>query len=210
VSRNVNNSLDALTSGNMQMFLQRLAWKELWEYLPLEEQLQCITDFIHAHLAEINRKCHVKVIPHSSFVTKTPLKGHADLDIDLIIPEDFMIWDGQKIGEYLEKDAFGKKIIFTVQCLKSVLEMMWKRLSDENKGNPNSKLLLASKWFKLSKDMSLFTHSIAAWTREAIPGIAEGQRVATEAVPQRRTHVNAAREAAMRTQSVDHAASDSH
>jgi hypothetical protein len=45
-------------------------------------------------------------------------------------------------------------------------------------------------------------------TMQAIRTPHNGQRVATEVVPQRRTYANAAREAATRTQSVDHAASD--
>jgi hypothetical protein len=175
----------ALTTGDDCTFLSNLAAKELWDYSPLEVVLRYITELVRTRMADQvgphnpeNRECRVQVIPRGSFVSKTALHGHADLDIDLVIPDDFVIKvvDGisYQIGDFLGRD--GEKIIFEQARLKEALQLVWSLLSDLSAGLPVwHDIVVANNWLELRRSADDFTRSIDARTKALITGIADEQ-----------------------------------
>jgi hypothetical protein len=97
------------------------------------------------------------------------LIGSADLDIDIIIPDDYPIHlpSGQDvpIGKFLVMDQFDEKILFDSNALKAALQTIWAKLDDIKAGNT---LVVDAKnkagtWLKLTRDPAEFTRSIPGW-----------------------------------------------
>jgi hypothetical protein len=182
-----DEALKALKSDDTRGFVQRLASKELWDYTPLDDTLRQITNIVHARMAEKQEgtsgnkaehwTCRVQVIPRGSFVTKTAIRGHTDLDVDLVIPDDFPFPDPngkQTIKDFLGGvDPTSERLVFDSVKLKAALQTIWSILRDPEAGNQTSKLATTN-FLELRRDAKDFTRSIDARTVHVFPGLMDG------------------------------------
>jgi len=145
-----------LASGDAREFLRRTAAVELYDYTPLDERMQKLTNLVHEKMGE-----KVKVIPRGSYVSRTALTTTADLDVDLLIPEDYLL-EKKSIKDWLGVKPDVGTILFEKTSLVKVLNMIWNLLKSS-----------ASSWLELTDASREFTRSIPARTKDKIKYIGD-------------------------------------
>lgn len=88
-----------------------------------------------------NSPGRILVVPRGSFASRTALRGHVDLDLDLVFPSNYRIETTGKIMTIEEalggKDVSGNLVI-TKSGLALVLRYIWLKLVHNPKGTPTT------------------------------------------------------------------------
>ena len=128
------------------------------DYEPIERILGLLTNLIDAKFERrdgTDNHRTISVIPRGSSATRTAVKGHIDLDIDVIFPDCHDIThDNQTstIKQVLGTDETGENILFEKEGFVLVLKYFWNTLiSGAGSINIRGLLLSPPGWLGLIK-----------------------------------------------------------
>ncbi|KDQ57122.1 hypothetical protein JAAARDRAFT_194298 [Jaapia argillacea MUCL 33604] len=161
------------------------------DYRPSEYILRTLTSLVHARtdLRQVDPSGtqwvkKVVVAARGSFGTRTALRKHVDLDVDLIFDDDYQIFrhgdphNTQTIKQALGEDLDGS-ILFERDALKKVLQAVWDILNDDTL---NADRVLVpppptSHWWSVAdgKTPDKWTRSISAQNVSTVVGVGPAQ-----------------------------------